>query len=203
MRKRHSFSLFLFTLGFLAFAFPIVGSAVSKVPECQKRPEFLSRAKNSAIKNMESLPRLVFVAREADFYVENKNQAFKIWGQQSFTRIESKILCANVSAVEPQNQSLRFAFYAPTLMDLTGDQKVGDSFWQFHLNVDGSRLGIWNQKTRMFSKVRELEAQMSKMGVQVQIFQISRDEFELVLKRENKSSLEALSIRFETVAEIL
>lgn len=202
MRKQHPVSLFLFALGIFVFAVPLVCPAASKVQECQKRPDFLSRSKYSGIKNMESLPRLVFVAREADFYVENKNQSFKIWGQQSFTRVESKIICANVSAIGMLYESLRFSVYAPTLMDLTGDQKVGDSFWQFHLNVDGSQLGIWNQKTRLFSKVKEFEAQMLKMGVQVQIFQISRDEFELVMKRESSSFVEALSVRFEAVAEI-
>lgn len=195
--------LLLFASGLLALMFPILSYASLKVEECQSRPDFVGNQKSSSSIKLEALPPLLFVARKVDYYVENKEQTFKIWGRQSVTRIESKILCANVSTAPTQYGSLRFSLYAPTLIDLTKDQKVGDSFWQFHLSTEGSQLGIWNQKSRMFSKVKNFESQMSKMGVQVQIFQISHDEFELVLKREVKSFFETLSIRFETISEVL
>lgn len=195
--------LSLFLSGLLALVFPILSYASLKVEECQGRPDFMGSQKASSSIRLDALPHLLFVARKVDYYVENKDQSVKIWGRQSVTRIESKILCANVATVPMQYGSLRFSLYAPTLMDLTKDQKIGDSFWQFHLSTEGSQLGIWNQKSRMFSKVKNFESQMSKMGVQVQIFQISHDEFELILKREAKSFLETLSIRFEAVSEIL
>lgn len=200
MGKNHL--LFLFTLGLLISTISSESFAGLKAAECQIRPDFLNNPKSTLVKNIDALPHLVFVARKADYYVENKEQSFKLWGQQSFTRVDSKVLCATIPAFHEGLQDLRFSIYAPTLMDLTGDQKVGDSFWQFHLMADGTQVGIWNQKSRMYSKAKDFESRLAKMGVQVQVFQISHDEFEVILTRESKQFTETLSVRFDSVSEV-
>ncbi|PIS11781.1 MAG: hypothetical protein COT73_02160 [Bdellovibrio sp. CG10_big_fil_rev_8_21_14_0_10_47_8] len=171
--------------------------AVSRVSECISRPGFLTNAFPSV--SLKSLPALVFVGKQADYYVEGKKKNLRLWGQQSFTRGEEKIICATLPSSQ---ESDAFAIYAPALIDLSEEKKTGNSYWQFHMMVRPDKIGIWNKASRLFSKSRDLEEGLKKIGAQYQFFQRSRDEYELFLIRETDSITEYLSIRFDAVPEV-
>lgn len=171
-----------------------------KVSECNTRPDFLNQVRPSAIRNIDNLPQMVFVGRKAEFYVEDKTQNLKILSQQSFTRAESKVLCASAAAVDKSSRG--FSMYAPTLIDLSGDKKIGDSYWQFHLSAEADKIGVWNKRSRVFSSSKDLEAGLQKIGAKYQFVQISHDEYELILIKETANTIQALSIRFDAVRDL-
>ncbi len=199
MRLNH---LVKFILMAFALIIPELLWSASKISECNNRPDFLNSIRGSAMRNLEALPQMVFVGRRADHYVEDKTQNLKIWSQQSFTRAESKVLCASAALSKSEKLSKGFSIYAPTLIDLSGDKKIGDSYWQFHLVAEAEKIGVWNQKSRVFSKIKDLEEGLQKTGAKYQFFQLSHDEYELILLKETSTSIEALSIRFDAVRDI-
>lgn len=168
------------------------------VPSCENLPElFSSQEVGATVKNLESLPRMVFVAKHARYYVESKKHSFQLVSHQSFVKGESKILCSTPSNVVEKS----FSLYAPTLIDMTENKKVGDSFWQFHVSVGKTQLGVWNQKTRLF-KSKDIEKSLAQEGVQIRILQASNDEFEMIFTRDNNEFSEKLSIRFDAINKI-
>lgn len=169
--------------------------ALDKVSDCQSRPEFLEAKSLSTLK---ALPSMVFVGKSAQYYVEDKSDHFRMWGEQSFIKGSSRIVCASASG----EKSRDFSIYAPTLMDLTGDKSVGDSYWQFHMVANSKQFGIWNQKSRLFSKTNDLEAGLGKIEGQVQFLQISHDEYEMIITRENATTLEVLSVHFDAISNL-
>lgn len=162
----------------------------SKVSECRSRPEFLSRGKI-----ISSLPRMALIGKSANFYVESKNLKTRIWGTQNFVRGESKIVCGST----PANESHSFSIYAPTLIDHSSENRVGPSYWQFHMIANAKQFGIWNQKSRLFSKAKDLEEGLSRIGAHMLILQISVDQYELIFTREREQWTEIISIRYDAV----
>jgi hypothetical protein len=182
---------------FVAFlAFSSSAWANKPVPECKTRPEFFSHGK--VLPGIKTLPRLVLVGKRAIYYAESKTGGFRLWGEQSFINGQSKIACASMKESDSQS----FSIYAPTLIDLSGDKSIGDSYWQFHMIANPEQFGIWNQKSRLFSKTTDLESGLSKVGAQVQVIQISKDQFEIQFIRESEKMMETLSIRFDAVADV-
>jgi hypothetical protein len=169
--------------------------ALDKVSDCQSRPEFLEA---KSLSNLKSLPSMVFVGKSAQYYVEDKNDHFRMWGEQSFVKGSSRIVCASATT----EKSRDFSIYAPTLMDLTGDKSVGDSYWQFHMVANSRQFGIWNQKSRLFSKANDLESALGKIEGQVQFRQLSHDEYEMIITREDAATLEVLSVRFDAISNL-
>jgi hypothetical protein len=180
--------------------FSLSAFSASKVSDCQSRPDFVSGWRSSSLRSIDALPKMIFVGRKADYYVENKKENLKIWGQQSFVRAESKIICA--SAPVTMENNLGFSMYAPTLLDLTRSDNSGDSYWQFHLMPAPKQFGIWKQKSRLFSKAKDLETALSRIGAQIQIYQVTHNEYEMVLTRESEQSFEMLSVYFDAVSDI-
>lgn len=178
----------------LIFAVPALG--VQSVQSCRQSPEFLNSTKTAI--NPKALPALVFVGTSADYYVENKASKMKLWGQQSFKTGKSAIVCADAGTTARES----FSIYAPTLIDLTGTNSTGDSYWQFHVTADLKYFGIWNKKSRLFPKTKDLESGLSKTGAHFQFYHISRDQYELVLIKESVRTLEVLSIRFDAIRNL-
>lgn len=168
--------------------------AAKAVPECRTKPDFVNRS--GTVLNLKSLPQMILIGKKAEHYVENKSTGIKIWGVQSFKKGNSKLICATPSKAE--NES--FSIYAPTLIDLTNGKTIGDSYWQFHMIANSKQFGIWNKKSRLFPKTKDLESGLAKIGAHIQIMQHSRDEFEMLFTRETESTLEVLSIRFDAVS---
>lgn len=173
-----------------------VSWSASTVPECAARPEFVTRT--GPVLNLKSLPPMILVGKKVDYYVENRTSGLKIWGVQSFKKGDSKILCASSGNFVSES----FSMYAPTLIDLTDEKVVGDSYWQFHMIANLKQFGIWNKKSRIFSATKDLDAAFSKIGAQVQIVQHTHNEYELLFTRESEQSIEVLSIQFDAVSSL-
>lgn len=184
----------------LAFVFGIFLSLSSHstvtVPDCSSKPDFISDSRRSP--NLKTLPAMAFVARKAEFYVENKEQTQRIWGEQSFVKSKPRIVCAHWERAGTQG----FSMYAPTLLDLRPSAKGADVYWQFQVTASDHQYGIWNQKSRLFSKVKDLESALLQMGAQMQIYQISHEQFELVFTRETSSWVETLSVTYDGLLRI-
>jgi hypothetical protein len=179
-----------------AFLFSFEVLASRPLAKCANRPEFiLSHRSPIAFKN---LPPKIFIAQVANFYVENKSQTFQLWSEQSFLKGSSQFICGKYD----NGKSESFSLYAPTLMDLSGEQKLSDSYWQFRMIANTKQFGIWNQKTRIFTRSKDLESAIAALGAQVQFFQISEDIYEMLITRETESYNETLSIRFDTVSDL-
>jgi hypothetical protein len=168
----------------------------NQVPECKSQPDYLSHGK--VLSSVKSLPRMVYIAKRAIHFIEGKDNGFRLWGEQSFVRGQSRIVCASNAGLN--NQS--FSLYAPTLIDLSGEKSNAESYWQFHMISNPEQFGIWNKKSSIFSQTKDLEAGLKKIGAQVQIIQISRDEYEFQFSRETNKTFEILSIRFDAVPDI-
>jgi len=120
--------------------------AANKVSICDKSPEFLNLQRAAAsLKNIEALPKLIFVGRMAEHFVQLKSGKLKMWSQHSFKQGKSWVHCADVG----EQSDFSSALYGPTLIDQTLGQRVGNSFWQFHLTSNNKQLGVWNRKSRL------------------------------------------------------
>ncbi len=183
-------------IAIFAVSFSIHAQAHQAVPECKTRPEFFTHGK--FLSSIRSLPHMLLIGQRAIYYAESKTTGFRLWGEQSFVKGQSRINCASMKEAETQS----FSIYAPTLIDLSGDKSIGDSYWQFHMIANPQQFGIWNKKSRLFSKTTDLEAGLAKIGAQVQVVQISKDQFELQFSRETDKMIETLSIRFDAVTEV-
>lgn len=170
--------------------------AVTKVPECEKKSDLVSEGR--PLPNLKALPPLVYVGKSAKYSIDMKSQESRLQGEQSFVKGESRIACASGQFLKPAS----FSMYAPTLIDLTGTKNIGDSYWQFHMTADEKHFGIWNQKSRLFSKSKDLEEGLSKVASQIQVFQLSHSEYEVVFTRETEQATEVLSIRFDSFEKI-
>lgn len=159
---------------------------------CPENPQFLSYSKTELTEGFAALPKMIFVALQADYYIESKDKKFRIQSFQNFKRPESKLICGSLS-----EKSHSFAMYAPTLIDRSEDKKVGDSWWQFQLMVDGKKFGVWNTKSRLFSKSGSFEAKLKDFSVKV--FQVDLDPnlYEIVLQRAEGDFIETISVRYD------
>jgi hypothetical protein len=170
--------------------------AAGPVSVCSEKPDFLSQQRVSL--SLKNLPRVVLVGTSAEYYVETKSTGLKLWGRQSFKSGKSEIVCGQMG----QSQNSSFSLYGPTLLDLSGEKNVGDSYWQFHMIANTKNFGIWNKKTWLFPKTKDLEKGIEKTGAQMQVYQISHDEFEMVLTRDSDQAVETLSIRFDAIQNL-
>lgn len=171
---------------------------VKTVPTCENHQEMFSTQNVGVlVKNIESLPKLVYVAKRARYYIESKKHNFQLAAAQSFLKGEAKILCSTLSEITEKS----FSLYAPALIDMTESKKTGNSFWQFHISVKKAQLGIWNQKSRMFNQASDIEKALASNGLQLQIQQISHDEFEMIFSRENGDYSERLLIRYDATKD--
>lgn len=167
-----------------------------KIPQCGHSFNHHWKASiGSLIADPQSLPKSLLLAKSAKYLVQGKGKSFKIIAEQSFVKGKAQIVCA--SGTSDISQS--FSIYAPALLDLTDSKEIGHSFWQFHISVSDKKLGVWNQKTRMFKNIEDLEKTLSSLGFDYQWSQISYDEFELILNKESSGYLERLSLKFDLV----
>lgn len=175
-------------------------SHAAKVPTCEAMSDQFSRSTSigSSVKNLEALPKLVLLAKDAKIFIENKKHSFQLIAFQSFLNAQSKILCSTL----PNEMEKNFSIYAPTLIDLSSQRKIGNSFWQFHISVEKSQLGMWNKKTRMFNSVKDIEKILQQNGLQLSIQQISHDDFEMTFARETAEESVRLVIRFDATKSL-
>lgn len=173
-------------------------------PTCDGRPEFITEVRPEIIGGFEKLPQLVLVAHEAEYYVESKNSDsnLKIHSYQSFATgsslEKSKIICGNTK----QSESLRYALFAPTLIDTTKAQKVGQSLWQFQVLSDKEGFSVWNQRSLAFNDGENLEKALLKFGGNYRIYQLSHNQYEVVVSKDTEGATQYLSIKYDAVKSL-
>lgn len=163
-----------------------------KVTACADRPEFVSEVRLEPVGSLDKLPSMgVLVAREAEYYIEGQTERgapVKVHGYQSFVAdSKNKILCGTGS----HNMQERFSVMAPTLIDTTQAQKIGNSVWQFQILAKGDQFSAFNMKSL---------GNLAKVGSQYQIYQVSPNEYEMMVVQEKQGVRQYLSIRYDAIA---
>ena len=97
-----------------------------------------------------------------------------------------------------QNLQERFAVMAPTLIDTTQAQKIGSSMWQFQILAKGDQFSAWNMKSLNGSL--QMEKNLAKIGSHYQLYQVSPNEYEMMMVQENQGVRQYLSIRYDAIA---
>lgn len=167
-----------------------------KIPECSARPDFLYQNKTEI--DQGQIPKVILVGKRADHYVESKNSKLKLYGSQSFKKSSSKVICGTAR----QRESQTFSLYAPTIMDFSSGRGLSSSVWQFQMMANPKEFGVWNQQSRILSKPEALQKRLQDIGGKVQFFQLSQNEYEMVISKETDSLQEYLSIRFDAVNQL-
>lgn len=173
-------------------------------PNCEGRPEFITEVRPEIIGGFAKLPQLVLVANEAEYYVESKNSEaqLRIHSYQSFLNTnlkeKSKIICGN----KKSSENFRYSLFAPTLIDTTKTQKVGQSLWQFQVLSDKEGFSVWNQRSLAFNQGENLEKALMKFGGNYRIYQLSHDHYEVVVSKDTEGATQCLSIKYDAVKSL-
>lgn len=173
-----------------------------QAPECSARPDFMAEARTEIPGGLQALPKAVLVARDAEMWVEGQSSAGKdvrVHTYQSFvqekTRATAKVLCGST----PMDFSNRYSLVAPTLIDVSRDQRVGNSMWQFQVIAEHKGFSAWNKKSPSLSQNEKLEGLMRQMKTNYRVYQLSHNEYELLLQKEEGGVVQTLSIRYEAL----
>ena len=178
----------------LFFTGPLQAS--ESLAPCLCSPDFLSRQQTSTpIKN---LPSQILIAQSANYFVESKSKDFQLWSEQSFVTGISRFVCGQSLDQRAKN----FSLYGPTLLDLSKERKLSNSFWQFRMIANAKQYGIWNQKSRIFAKSKPFESALTLGGQNFAIFPLTDGRFEMQITRETESYFETLMIVFEAIHEL-
>lgn len=175
----------------------LVQPEYQKVTACGEKPEFLSEVRLEPVGSLDKLPSMgVLVAREAEYYIESKSgSALKVHGYQSFvSKSKNKILCG----AGAKDLRERFALEAPTLIDTTQAQKIGNSMWSFQILSNGEQFSAFNMKSLTGS--HQMEKNLAKIGSRYQIYQVSPNEYEMMVVQEDQGVRQYLSIRYDAIA---
>ncbi len=162
------------------------GAKPAKVPLCDGQPDFVNQHKEELTQGIEGLPKLILVGRKAFYYVESKNGQTRMQSEQDFENGKSKVNCATLK----DRKSQSFSLYAPVLLDLTGQKSIKNTLWQFQVMANAKEVGVWNQMTVFGSKWTDQNAK-------VKVYQITHEEYEILLTRETENKIEHLSVRFD------
>ncbi|WP_413289122.1 hypothetical protein [Bdellovibrio sp. HCB337] len=176
----------------------------TEAPMCEGRPEFITEVRPEIIGGFEKLPQLVLVANEAEYYVETKNSdnGLKIHSYQSFTatspKEKSKIVCGSSKNAE----AFRSSLFAPTLIDTTATKKVGQSLWQFQMLADKEGFSVWNKRSLAYSENESLEKALMKFGGRYRIYQLGKNQYEVVVSKDSADVTQYLSIKYDAVKSL-
>jgi hypothetical protein len=182
------------------------GSGLAKLSfttarNCEGRPDFITEIRPKIIGGFAKLPQIILVANEAEYFIESKNieNGFKVHSYQSFTgtspRNESKIVCGSTKS----NETFRFSLFAPTLIDTTQKRRVGQSLWQFQLLTDKEGFSVWNKRSLAFKDGEDLEKVLMKFGGNYHIYQLSPDQYEVVVSKDTEGITQYLSVKYDAV----
>lgn len=166
---------------------------------CQSQPPFLKESKIEISKKMNDLPVGLYVAKQAEHYIEKKNESGlidKIYEKHFFSKKgESQILSCDNSLLK--NENFRFQLSAPTVIDRTENGNIGHSIWNFQLYSNNSNLKSWNVKSPLAS-AKDIETFMNNIKATYQIYQLSHNEYEVVLSQNlEQGARQYLSVRYQ------
>ncbi len=180
-----------------SFSALAVGMGAQAVKSCVALSETLISAhEEGQVLALERIPKKLLVASTVDYFVQSvSNNSMQLWAQHSFRKARSVFKCYSGNSED----SLSFLASAPALVDQTVEQKTGNSFWQFHLSIDKNKLGIWNQKTRLFPNSKSWVEQLSKVGYQQTWKSMSNGQYKLTLTRQQNSYVQSIVIYYDLV----
>ncbi len=173
----------------------------SATNHCADRPGFMSEVRPEIAGGLESLPKVVLVARDAEVWVEGQagQSGVRVHAYQSFLRPQKKnsgkVLCAQ----SPEGFRDRFSMLAPTLIDLSAGKKVGHSFWQFQVVAENQKFSAWNHKSSVIEKDGDLISILKRNKIPYRFFQVGHNEYELLMQQEASGLLQTLSVRYEAL----
>lgn len=172
----------------------------SPVNNCNSRPRFLTQPKVESVAHFEQLPKALYVAKEAEYYVEGNSEMGKPIQAYSVQSFDSKsafknpeIVCGEIS----KDESRRFTMQAPTIIDSTKNQKVGNTFWQFQMLSKDKELSAWNLKSPSLSNSKELEKTLKDFKATYKIYQLSHNEFEVLLSKQELGTQHYLMVKYQ------
>jgi hypothetical protein len=187
-------------LAFLLFGLfaliSVKGSAKTKFSSCSD--EMFQSIESTDNLNFETLRHRLLVARKALHSVSlNKQQRVQV--EQSFQTGAKKLNCvSNINS-----KTIHSALYIPTILDGTSLGELKTSFWQFQLNVQDSRVGVWNQKSRLatsnLSEWQELRQHLLNQSVQVNLKKITSKIAIIEFSRTKDQGLESVIVTYDVV----
>lgn len=178
----------------------LVNPLFFKAPDCAARPEFMSEARTELVGGIEALPKSVLVAREAEMWVEGRAEngsAVRVHAYQSFLQKKSRGQARIVCGSTPVNFADRFSLVAPTLIDVSADRHVGNSLWQFQVIAAEQGLSVWNKKSPSLAKSDRLDSLLKEMKTPYRVYQLGRNEYELLIQKESGGVTQTLSLRYD------
>jgi hypothetical protein len=182
----------------------IVKPLFFQVPTCDTSPDFLQDAKRTEIiGGLESLPKGVLIARDAEMWVEAKSKVTSAKVQmhtyQSFVNKKSRTQAQVVCATSPQDFASRFSIAAPTLIDTSKEKKTGHSMWLFQAIADNQAYSVWNKKSTTTDKQQKFDLNANHQGEKYKLYQVSQSEYEIIAQKDEGDSIQTLSVRYEMI----
>ena len=104
-----------------------------------------------------------------------------------------EIVCGEIS----NDESRRFTMQAPTIIDSTKNQKVGNTFWQFQMLSKDKELSAWNLKSPSLSNSKELDKTLKDFKATYKIYQLSHNEFEVLLSKQEQGTKHYLMVKYQ------
>lgn len=201
MKKSIKHLLFanIISIMFCCFSALAVGANLQSVRPCVALSEIVQGAQEDGqAVSLDRIPKKLLVASSVDYFVQSRLGSFlQVWAQHSFRQAHSTFKCYSGNS----DETLSFVVSAPTLIDQTVEHKTGNSFWQFHLSLDKNKLGIWNQKTRLFPNSKFWPEQLNKIGYLQSWKLMSNGQYKLILIRQLSEYTQSIIIYYDLVKD--
>ena len=132
---------------------------------------------DSELIEVENIPKGILIAREADFFSLNKNQ----WHfKHNFIKGKTEVICATLSKGD-----LSDSVFFPTLIDLSTERKTGDSFWTFKYVISSDKIGLWNQKSSLYTASVSFEKFLQTNKGKIKFYKIGFKIYRMVYVLKN------------------
>lgn len=132
---------------------------------------------DSDLIELENIPKGILIAREADFFSLNKSQ----WHfKHDFIKGKTEVVCASL-----EKGDLSDSVFFPTLIDLSTEHKTGDSFWNFKYVINSDKIGLWNQKSSLFTATVSFEKFLQTNKGKIKFYKIGFKIYRMVYLLKN------------------
>lgn len=132
---------------------------------------------DSDLIELENIPKGILIAREAAFFSFNKNQ----WHfKHDFIKGKTEVVCASLEKGDVSD-----SVFFPTLIDLSTEHKTGDSFWNFKYVINSDKIGLWNQKSSLFTAAVSFEKFLHTNKSKIKFYKIGFKIYRMVYLLKN------------------
>jgi hypothetical protein len=186
--------MFAIILGVIILVAELAYSKVELVPECDSEDSLVKQTTGIKI-GLHELPKVVLVARESVQEILGKDMM--VVSKQSFIKPQSKVECAKFIKLDQKNYSLT----APVLIDLSAEQKIKNSYWQFQSMIQQSKVGVWNQKSKLAGDQQSLEEWIKTQNSEIEFFQVTHDQYMMQIRLKEKDQVIIQRIYYDQMQE--